>query len=107
MTRTFDSIQPKMEELRDLQGIIGLLTWDQETYLPQKAHRARAAQLTTIQGRYHERLTDPALGDLLAAAAAQDPLTDDAKAMLRVLNHERDRAVKLPGALVRELAEAQ
>ncbi len=106
MSRPFEKLLPKMEELRDLQGIIGLLTWDQETYLPQKGEKARASQLSTLQGLYHERLTDPALGGLLGESAASD-LTPDAKAMVRELTWERDRAVKLPGALVRELAEAQ
>lgn len=94
----------RMQELRDLAGVIGLCTWDQETYLPRKAEPARAAQLSTLQGLYHERLTDPALGDWLQAPGATD---DDQRAMVRVLTFERDRAVKVPARLVKELALAQ
>jgi carboxypeptidase Taq len=94
----------RMQELRDLSGVIGLATWDQETYMPKKADAARAAQLATLQGLYHERLVDPALGEWLGGAAASSP---DEQAMVRVLVHERDRAVKVPGRLVKELAEAQ
>jgi len=94
----------RMQELRDLSGIIGLASWDQETYLPRKAEGARASQLATLQGLYHERLVEPALGDWLAGAKG---LAADEQAMVRVLAHERDRAVKVPARLVKELAEAQ
>jgi carboxypeptidase Taq len=94
----------RMQELRDLGGVIGLATWDQETYMPKKADAARAAQLATVQGLYHERLVDPALGEWLGSAKPSGP---DEAAMVRVLNHERERAVRVPGRLVKELAEAQ
>src|SRR4051794_2241937 len=94
----------RMQELKDLGGIIGLATWDQETYMPRKADTARAAQLSTLQGLYHERLVDPHVGEWLTAAKPAGP---DEQAMVRVLQHERDRAVKVPSRLVKELAEAQ
>jgi carboxypeptidase Taq len=96
----------RMQELRDLQGLIGLATWDQETYLPAKAGPARAHQLSTLQGLHHERLVDPRLGEALAKASAQD-LSEDARAMVRVLHREREREVRVPSALVKALAEAQ
>jgi carboxypeptidase Taq len=94
----------RMQELRDLAGVIGLATWDQETYLPKKAEAGRAAQLGTMQALHHERLVDPRLGDWLADAK---PATPDEVAMVRVLAKERDRAVRIPSALVKALAEAQ
>ena len=94
----------RMQELKDLGGIIGLMTWDQETYLPKKADSARASQLATLQGLYHERLVEKSLGEWLSNAAS---LSDDEKAMVRVLKHERDRAVRVPAKLVKELAEVQ
>ena len=99
-----DSLFARMQELRDLTGVIGLASWDQETYLPRKGDSARASQLATLQGLYHERLVDPRLGDWLEQADAQ---SDDERAMVRVLKKERDRAVKIPGRLVKALAEAQ
>lgn len=94
----------RMQELRDLSGVIGLASWDQETYLPRKSEGNRAAQLGTLQGLYHERLVDPRLGEWLSNGA---PETDDERAMIRVLQKERDRAVKIPPALVKAIAEAQ
>ena len=57
-----------MHELKDLGGVLGLLTWDQETYLPAKAGAARAAQLATLQGLYHQRMVAPEVGEWLEQA---------------------------------------
>src|SRR3712207_6830750 len=75
MEKTFDTLLARMQELRDLGGLIGLATWDQETYLPPKAADSRAFQLSTLQGIHHERLVDPRLGELLAWAAGNTHLT--------------------------------
>jgi carboxypeptidase Taq len=107
MEMTFDALLARMQELRDLQGLIMLATWDQETYLPPKAAEARAHQLSTLQGLHHDRLVDPRLGELLAWARDNRSLTEDQRTMARVLTRERDREVKVPKALVKALAEAQ
>ena len=96
----------RMRELKDLAGIIGLATWDQETHLPPKAESARASQLSTLQGLYHQRLVAPEVGEWLARWT-EAPGSEDERAMARVLTRERDRAVRVPADLVRTLAEAQ
>ncbi len=106
MDESREALWSRMRELKDLSGIIGLATWDQETYLPMKAEAARASQLSTLQGLYHERLVAPEVGEWLAESAAA-PLADDEAAMVRLLSRERDRAVRVPADLVRALAEAQ
>jgi carboxypeptidase Taq len=103
---SFEVLLGRMHELKDLSGLIGLATWDQETYLPPKGEEARAHQLATIQGILHQRLVDPSLGELLERARAA-PLGEDQRAMVRVLSRERERAVRVPLGLVRALAEAQ
>jgi len=101
-----DALRARMHELKDLGGILGLLTWDQETYLPSKAGPARAAQLATLQGLYHQRLVAPEVGDWLERAERGE-LDADTRAMLKVFRRERDHAVGVPESLVRALAEAQ
>ena len=102
----FDALLRRMQELKDLSGLIGLAIWDLHTYLPPKGEEARAHQLAAIEGIFHERLVDPVLGELLERAKA-GPLEDDQRAMVRVLSRERDRSLKVPQSLVRALAEAQ
>ncbi len=63
-----DALRARMHELKDLAGVLGLMSWDQETYLPSKAGPARAAQLATLQGLYHQRLVAPEVGDWLERA---------------------------------------
>lgn len=104
--RAFDTLLGRMQELKDLSGLVGLATWDQETYLPPKGELARASQLATLQGLCHERLVDPRVGEWVERAATE-PLSADEQAMLRVFQHERDRAVKVPQSLVKAIAEAQ
>ena len=101
-----DALRARMHELKDLAGILGLMTWDQETYLPSRAGAARAAQLATLQGLYHQRLVAPEVGDWLERAERTE-LDADTHAMLRVFRRERDHAVRVPESLVRALAEAQ
>ena len=103
---SLEALRARMHELKDLGGILGLMTWDQETYLPSKAGAARAAQLATLQGLYHQRLVAPEVGDWLEQAerTENDPAT---RAMLKVFRRERDHAVRVPESLVRALAEAQ
>jgi carboxypeptidase Taq len=101
---TFEPLLSRMQELKDLQGAIGLMTWDQETYMPHAAEAARATQLATLQGLYHERLTDPKVGDWLGGLAT---LSEERGAMVRAFRRERERAVRVPQRLVKELAEAQ
>ena len=103
---TWAELERRAGELRDFAGVIGVLTWGQETYMPPKGGGPRAAQLSAMQALVHERLADPALEALLAAAAPA-ARGDDARALVRNLRRERDRAVKVPARLVRELAEAQ
>ena len=101
-----DALRARMYELKDLGGILGLLTWDQETYLPEKAGPARAAQLATLQGLYHQRLVAPEVGEWVDRAERGE-LDPETRAMLKVFQRERDHAVRVPESLVRALAEAQ
>ncbi|MBM4378331.1 MAG: carboxypeptidase M32 [Deltaproteobacteria bacterium] len=97
----------RMQELRDLGGAIGLCTWDQETYMPEGASEGRAAILGTLESLSHERLVAPEVGDWLEASLQDARLTPDQRRMSELLKEDRDRAVKLPSSLVREIAVEQ
>ena len=107
MAEPLAELTQRMQELKDLAGVIGILGWDQETFMPSKAGEARAFHLSAMQGLYHERLTAEPLGEAILAAAARDDLSPEQRAMVRNLRLERDRAVRVPAALVRTLAEEQ
>jgi carboxypeptidase Taq len=107
MAAIWNEFAERMHELRDLNAAIGLLGWDQETFMPPRAARSRAEQLSTLQALYHERLIHPRLGEQLENLNDDKSLDDNQRASVRNLLRERNRASKLPVELVRELAEAQ
>ncbi len=101
------------EELRALRrragtlGSVGsLLNWDQETYMPPAAAGHRAEQSALLAGLVHERLTDPRVGELLAACEADAAIRADAAASanVREMRRDYDRETRLPKDLVEEIA---
>jgi len=94
-----------MHQLADIGRMGALLSWDQQTLMPRRGAEARARAIATLRVIRHRRITDPRLGELLAEAQAAG-LDEHRAAMVRVLAHDRDRAVRLPDDLVRRLALA-
>lgn len=93
-----------MNELKDLDGILGLLEWEDETYAPAGARTARGPQVATLEAVRHRKLTNPALAGLLDTVAGE---TETQRLMVARLRRHVDRATKVPERLVRALAEAR
>src|SRR4051795_11264450 len=103
---TWTALESRMRDLAALGRVSSLLSWDQETYMALRGADARGRQQAIMGVVRHERLTDPGLGELLDRAA-EDDLDAVRLAMVRNLRRDRDRAVRIPGDLVRRLAIAQ
>jgi carboxypeptidase Taq len=101
----WQSLEDRMRELADLWRTSALLSWDQQTMMPPRGAEGRARATATLRVISHQRLVDPALGELLDEAAA-DGLDTPRAAMVRVLRRERDQSARLPDAFVRRLALA-
>lgn len=93
-----------MRELRHLESIGGLMGWDEQTFMPPKAAPGRAAATGTLASIEHERLTSAEYGDLIDELGRLE-LDPERRAMVDLARRARDRAVKLPAELVREMAE--
>ena len=109
MQETYTQFLECTRQLHDLAAVSALLSWDQEIHLPPRGVPARARHKAALAALIHEKLCDPRLGDLVAALAGIDAAAEfgpEAAANLRELKRERDRAVKIPRSLVRELAES-
>jgi len=108
MTTSYDALRGHLREAAVLGSSAALLAWDQETMMPGGAGERRAEQLGLLARLQHERSTDPRVGEWLAAAAAAAPAgDDDIAANLRGMRRDYDRATRLPGALVAELAATE
>ena len=94
-------------ESATMGAVSALLSWDQETYMPNAAADNRAEQSALLAGLVHERETSPRVGDLLGACEADKSLNADSRiaANIREMRRDYDLATKLPPELVRELAE--
>jgi len=102
----------KLEELRlqlgfvaDLNAATGVLSWDQQTYMPPGGAAGRAMQLATLSRLAHERFVSEEIGEGLTAAesevANQDPGSDEAR-LVRKTRRDYDKARKVPSEWVGE-----
>lgn len=99
-----DALRALDHESYLLERVSAVLSWDQETGMPDAAVGERAEQLSLMQGLAHERNTDPRIGELLEAAGTEVQSETD-RAFLREKRRQYEKATRLPTALVRELAE--
>jgi len=96
---------------RVLSSVQNLLSWDQETYLPEAATEFRAEQVELLASMAHEKLTsktfEHALGhliDIKTGSIQKEDLTDEQKAALREWRRDFLRASTLPNSFVKEHA---
>ncbi|MEZ4499518.1 MAG: carboxypeptidase M32 [Thermomicrobiales bacterium] len=109
MGKAIDALRERMATHYDLTKTASLLNWDQLTIMPIRGGSARAHQIKTIEVLAHQMLIDAETGRLLEAAdseiAADGALEVDA-ALVRVTRRDFDRARRVPGVLVGEIAKA-
>lgn len=97
----------RIRELRDLDAVVALMDWDEETYLPAGSHERRGQQMGTVETIAHDLLVDDALGDLIEEVSEltrDDPLR---QAELAELKRTRRIELAVPHDLVGALAEAR
>lgn len=94
-------------EAATIGSIANLLSWDQETMMPPAGAALRADQLAALSSYAHAKWTDESIGDLIGACESDATLRSDPAAAVNVREWRRDfdRARKLPGDLVAELAK--
>jgi carboxypeptidase Taq len=105
--QAYEELIRRMREEATLASIEALLEWDEETQMPAGAIEGRSEQLALVAGLLHERGTDPRLGELLDAVERSSLLADPEAPRavnVRELRRDYDRYVRLPRALVQDLA---
>lgn len=101
---TMSELRRRLGQVSDLQAAAGLLSWEQETMMPEEAARVRGLQLATLEGLAHELFTAPAMDELLKTAQPQD---DTESAIIRVARRDYQRATQLPTEFVEERTRAR
>src|SRR2546421_12941960 len=89
-----------------LFGSIGsLLGWDERVQMPAKGAGHRSNQSSLLARKVHEQFTSPRIDELLREVESGGFGVDgDRTANIREIRRQYDRATKLPGALVEEMA---
>lgn len=104
----FDQIQARWKELDALASAMNLMSWDQQTYLPEAAAEVRGTHISALHRMRHELATRDDLGEWLervAPLADQLPHDSDERQMIREARRDYDRARKVPAELAGRLAE--
>ncbi len=105
--QAYDELIRRCKEATLLHSCADVLGWDERTCMPPAGALHRGEQMALLARLGHEMATAPVIGELLAAVEAsdlvKDPETVEA-ANVREIRRSYDRVVKLPAALVEELA---
>jgi len=106
MAEAFEKLRAYLRETKTLESCGSVLSWDQETFMPEGGAGHRARQLSALAGLCHGRVSSKELLDLVEAAERKLPAADSPEAaLLREARRDHEMATRVPGALVEELAE--
>ena len=100
---SYDELITRTREASVLASCGSLLGWDESTYMPRHGGAHRGEQMALLARLGHEMTCHPRVGELLDAL---DGVTlDEVRAAnVREIRRSYERAVKVPAALVEELA---
>ena len=107
MGNHFTQLKQRLGEVSDLDHATAVLSWDQETYMPEGSVAPRSEQLATLSKLSHEMFTAPATLRQLKAAAEETDTQKNAKnlAIVTVSREDYARARKLPADFELEYLE--
>lgn len=94
-------------EIDDISKASQVLEWDQETKMPGGGAAARGSQLATLAKVAHEKLTSRDFKHALKGASTTTKLPLREAAIVREAEREHNRAARVPGSLVEEIAKAE
>ncbi len=101
------ALRSQIAELRHLDQAIGLMGWDEETFLPVAGRPQRGEQLATLESLRHSLLVADRLGDLLEEVAQQRDGDERWMREINLLRRLRRLTQALPDDLVRAFARAR
>lgn len=101
--KTIQNLLGYARQLGDISAASSILSWDQETYMPQKGGLARAHQLATLAALFHQKITSREFSKLLSTAK---PFTEADFALVREFSKLYKRATKIPETLIREMSQS-
>ncbi|PWV47529.1 carboxypeptidase M32 [Chitinophaga sp. S165] len=102
----YETYKGKMQQIADIRNAIAVLSWDQETYLPEKGAAFRGQQITTLSSLSHELFTANQLGELLETLNKEKQNLEPVAAKNITLSLEDyQKNKKYPASFVAELSQ--
>ena len=83
-----------MQKTADVGYSIAVLSWDQETYMPEKGAEFRAQQISTLSGVFHKMITDDTLGKWLEELSKDHSLNEKQKKNVELTKETYDKQKK-------------
>jgi len=83
-----------LQKIADLSYSIAVLSWDQETYMPEKGADFRAQQISTLSGLHHKLYTDKELELLLENLIYDNSLNEKQKKNVALTKETFDKQKK-------------
>lgn len=106
MSDLYRQCAKRLREVSSLAQAAALVSWDQETMMPERATAVRAEQSAALAGVIHEKLVAPEVGEMLRELSGDAAgLSDDERVCVREWRRDYEKATRLPDELVRELAQ--
>jgi carboxypeptidase Taq len=106
MSNTLEQLKTRLNDVAYLGSAAALVSWEQQTYMPEGGAETRAGQLSTLARIEHEMFTSDETGRLLQDAAQElngaGPDSADAR-LIKVTQRDYDLRTKIPAALVAEI----
>lgn len=103
--KAYESMVALLRDVHDLRRAAAVLDWDQQIYMPVKGNDARSRQSALLAELAHQKFCDPRLGEAVEASLADAALSPARRACVLEVKRDRDKAVKVPADLVREIQE--
>lgn len=99
MEKILQELKTRLIEIKAIESVVELLSWDQNVYMPLGGAATRAQQMAVLAQLAHEKFTDPVIGNLLEKLHAYQtslPSDSDNAALIRVTQRLYDKAIRIP-----------
>ncbi|MEO5644207.1 MAG: carboxypeptidase M32 [Bacteroidia bacterium] len=102
----YEEYKNQMQRIADVNYSSALLSWDQETYMPEGGAELRARQQSTLAGISHDMFTAESLGKVLELLEKDDSLNEIQKNNTRQTRKDYLKAKKYTRAFVEEMSQS-
>ncbi|MDA1007783.1 MAG: carboxypeptidase M32 [Planctomycetota bacterium] len=105
-TSPYESLVHAISDASLIGASASILSWDQETMMPEQGVELRSRQMAQLARLSHEALTKPAIGHLLSSSESSAEVKECPRraASVREMRRDYERSSKLPARLVEQLA---